>query len=425
MEEGTIIAWLKDDGDTVSAGEEIVEIETDKATMAYAAEDSGALQIVAPEGATISVGAEIARIGEPKAAAVKTTAPGQNLNDGSAAGGAGADVDPAAGSSSNGASNIGGAGSVQGARVKASPLARRMATELGVALETVVGSGPNGRIVKADVLAQTVASPVGATASVVVLSASSPVFAEETTPAPVSKSFTAVGLATDEDTVEEFTRLQSTIANRMIRSRAEVPDFTVSIDVDAEPMSELRAQLKAEASDTRPAPSLNDMVVKAAALALRAHPRANASYTEQHVILHAHVNVGFAVAGQGALLVPVIADADLKSLGHISRESRALAERARSGQITPAELEGGTFTISNLGMFGALECIPVVNGGQAAILGVGAIRTEPVVADRALAIGLRMRLTIACDHRILYGADAAEFLDAIRSVLEHPLSLAL
>jgi pyruvate dehydrogenase E2 component (dihydrolipoamide acetyltransferase) len=148
-------------------------------------------------------------------------------------------------------------------------------------------------------------------------------------------------------------------------------------------------------------------------------------YSDDGAVVHDHVNIGFAVAEQDALLVPIVADSDLKSLGRITRESRALAERARGGQVTAAEFDGGTFTISNLGRHGALECIPVINGSQAAILGVGAVRTEPVVTDGELAVGERMRLTVACDHRILHGADAAQFLDAVRSVLEHPLSLAL
>ena len=211
----------------------------------------------------------------------------------------------------------------------------------------------------------------------------------------------------------------------MVASRAEIPDFTVSVDVDAQPLATLRTQLKATMAGDRAAPSVNDLIIKAVALALGGHPRANASYREGAIVLHDRINIGFAVAGQGALLVPVIHDADVKSVGQIATESRALAQRAREGRVTPPELEGGTFTIANLGMYGALDCIPVINGAQAAIIGVGAVRTEPVVANGELAIGQRLKLTIACDHRILYGADAAELLDLVRSFLERPLSLAL
>jgi pyruvate dehydrogenase E2 component (dihydrolipoyllysine-residue acetyltransferase) len=395
MEEGTIVAWLKNDGEAVTAGEEIVEIETDKATMAYAAEESGTLHIVAAAGATIAVGQPMARIGDPEvpataeihaeaSVAAGSTSPAQNARAGSVR-----QASVKEGEHAAGARNGNGSGT---ARIKASPLARRVATQLGVALDSLVGSGPNGRIVKADVERAASGPPA----------ADSP-----------------------GERREELTRLQQTIVSRMVASRAEIPDFTVSVDVDAQPLTTLRTQLKAAVVEGQSAPSVNDLIIKAVALALTDRPRANASYREGAIVLHDRVNIGFAVAGQGALLVPVIHDADVKSVGHIARESRALAHRAREGHITPSELDGGTFTISNLGMYGALDCIPVINGAQAAIIGVGAVRTEPVVANGELAIGQRLKLTIACDHRILYGADAAELLGAIRSLLERPLSLAL
>lgn len=377
MEEGTIVAWLKNDGDAVTAGEEIVEIETDKATMAYAAEETGALHIIAAAGATIAVGQPMARIDEREAVA--------SVNNGNGSG---------------------------TARIKASPLARRMAAELGVALESLVGSGPNGRIVKADVERGVPGPPQAPTA---------PDLPRTVAPAaPAGDRRGGPG-----ERLEPLTRLQQAIVSRMVASRAEIPDFTVSVDVDAQPLATLRTQLKATMAGDRAAPSVNDLIIKAVALALGGHPRANASYREGAIVLHDRINIGFAVAGQGALLVPVIHDADVKSVGQIATESRALAQRAREGRVTPPELEGGTFTISNLGMYGALDCIPVINGAQAAIIGVGAVRTEPVVANGELAIGQRLKLTIACDHRILYGADAAELLDLVRSFLERPLSLAL
>jgi pyruvate dehydrogenase E2 component (dihydrolipoamide acetyltransferase) len=373
--------------------------------------------------ATITVGATIAQIGEPAMLTVGATAPSSSTSNGHA--------NESAVANGHGDTVVTGNGAAQSGRIKASPLARRMANHLGIALETLVGSGPGGRIVKVDIQEHAADTPVTAPAPALA-QASGPAPGAPPKPAlvagtrhPVQGAPATPRPVTAAGTVQELTRLQQTIAQRMVRSRTEIPDFTVSIDIDAGPISELRAQLRAAAGEGRPTPSFNDMVVKASALALRDDPHANASYSENTVINHDRVNIGFAVAGQGALLVPVVTDADLKSLGQISRETRALAERVRSGQITPAELEGGTFTISNLGMYGVLECIPVINGSQAAILGVGAVRAEPVVSDGELAVGHRMRLTIVGDHRVLYGADAAQLLNAIRATLEQPLSLAL
>jgi pyruvate dehydrogenase E2 component (dihydrolipoamide acetyltransferase) len=310
-----------------------------------------------------------------------------------------------------------------------------MAAQLGVVLDSLAGTGPNGRIVKSDVQQQAASTAAAALApdaaapslATVVAEPSAPQIASALVPpviTPQSLGPPVCGPAA-QDRSEPLTRLQRTIVDRMVRSRSEVPDFTVSVDIDAAPLAELRAQLKAASTAQQPVASFNDLIIKAVAVVLRAHPRANASYSDGSIVFHERVNVGFAVAGQDALLVPVVHDADLKSLGQITRETRALAERAREGRISPAELDGGTFTISNLGMYGMRECIPVINGSQAAILGVGALRREPVVCGDELTIGQRIRLTAACDHRILYGADAAKLLDAVRSALEHPLSFAL
>jgi len=228
-----------------------------------------------------------------------------------------------------------------------------------------------------------------------------------------------------ETTVEQLSRTQQTIARRMAEAKATVPDFHVSTEVDMAAAVAVRAQLKALASDEHPAPSFNDFVVKAAALALREFPRANGAYKDGRFELYERVNVGVAVAADDALVVPTIFDADQKSLGEIALESRALAARVRSGAVTPPELSGGTFTVSNLGMFGVTEFTAIVNGGQAGILAVGALRDEAVVVDGAVVPGERMTLTLVADHRILYGADAARVLARIRALLEEPLGLAL
>jgi pyruvate dehydrogenase E2 component (dihydrolipoamide acetyltransferase) len=358
MTEGTIVRWLKADGEAVRPGEEIVEIETDKATVGYESEFAGTLAIRAPEGSTIGVGAVIATVGGGSAA-------------------------PSPRSSSD--------------RVKASPLARRLASELGVELASLRGSGPGGRVVKMDVIA---AAP----------------------PAPAPPDDAVPDDAVPAGDKQPLTRTQSLIARRMTASRGAVPEFALEVDVDMSAALAMRAELR-ELAD--PAPSLNDIIVKASALALRRHPRANGSFAQDGFVLHARVDVAVAVAVEGALLTPVVREADARSLGAIATTTRSLIERARAGRIAPADLEGATFTVSNLGMFGIDRFEGIINAPQAAILCVGAVRDRPVAAEGSVAIRPMATLTLACDHRILYGADAAAFLAEIRRILEHPLAMAL
>jgi pyruvate dehydrogenase E2 component (dihydrolipoamide acetyltransferase) len=404
MEEGTILRWLKQDGEQVARGEELVEIETDKATMTYESDREGVLQTVAREGDTLAVGEPIARIGEEAPAAAgevsaevapesvaTSTEPAATSTEGAIAPAAipnGAPVEPPT--------------PAAGERVKASPLARRVARETGVDLGAVHGSGPGGRIVKADVEGATV----------------------EPTPAaePVASS-------KGETTAVELTRTQRTIARRMAESKATIPDFTLTANIDMERCVELRAELKR--LSYADAPTYNDMIVKACALALREHPRANGSYRDGRFELHSRVNVGVAVAvasedpTAGALVVPTVFDADTKALGEIARETRALAERVRDGSITPPELNGGTFTVSNLGMYGIASFTAIVNPPQAAILAVGAVQPRAAIRDGEVAARHTMSVALACDHRILYGADAALFLARVRELLEEPAALTL
>jgi pyruvate dehydrogenase E2 component (dihydrolipoamide acetyltransferase) len=211
----------------------------------------------------------------------------------------------------------------------------------------------------------------------------------------------------------------------MAESKATAPDFVMTVEVDMEEAVALRGQLKGAAGEDGVAPSFNDFVVKASALALRDFPRANGAYRDGQFELYSRVNVGVAVAGQDALVVPTVFDADQKSLGTIARESRRLAERVRDGKITPPELSGGTFTVSNLGMYGIRRFVAVINPPQAGILAVGELTPRPVVRDGEVVVRAIMELTLSGDHRILYGADAAEFLGRIREYLETPLRLAL
>jgi pyruvate dehydrogenase E2 component (dihydrolipoamide acetyltransferase) len=325
--------------------------------------------------------------------------------------------------------------------VKASPIARRMARDAGLDLGGVQGSGPGGRIVKADVEAVAgsgeapVAEPTAApepepepapqpepVAQPEPEPAAEPEPQPEV-PAPVaSKASTETGRG-EVETVE-LNRLQQTIARRMAESKATAPEFVLNADVTMDAAIALRKELKVAAGDS-PAPSFNDLVVKAAALALRDFPRANGAYRDGKFELYSRVNIGVAVAARDALVVPTIFDVDRKSLGQIAREARAVAERVRAGEVTPPELSGGTFSVSNLGMYGISSFVPVINPPQAAILAVGALEPTPVVEDGEVKVATRMRLTLVCDHRILYGADAAQFLGRIRERLEQPLALAL
>jgi pyruvate dehydrogenase E2 component (dihydrolipoamide acetyltransferase) len=407
MEEGTVLRWMKSVGDEVKRGDELVEIETDKANMTYEASDEGVLlEILAEEGSTLPIGEPIARIGEPgeatsNGAPRKEQPKHEEEQQPDQAPAPAATREPVAPSPS-----ADGDG-----RVKASPVARRMARELNVQLDQVEGSGPGGRIVKADVEAaagSTQARPAPAAAP-----------RAERAPAPET--------AKGEAQLIELTRIQATIARRMAESKATIPHFYLSMEIDMTEAVKLRARLKEIAAEGQAVPTFNDMVVKACARALHDHPRANGAYRDGRLELYPRVNVGVAVAAQDALVVPTIFDADVKSLGEIAARSRDLATKVREGTITPPELSGGTFTVSNLGMFGISNFSAVINPPQAAILAVGALEPKAVVDrdTRRVAVRDTMGVTLACDHRILYGAGGAKFLGRVRDLLEQPLSLAL
>ena len=375
MEEGTIVRWLKSDGEMVSKGEPIAEVETDKATVTFDADADGTLRILAADGETVALGRVIATIGDASEARPRPPAPAQSAP--AAPRPVAAGKAPQTGNGSD--------------RVKASPLARRIARESQIDLRGLSGSGPGGRIVKADL------------------------------PKPEPAARGAKGVVT---TVEP-SRVQVQIAQRMAESKATVPDFTLHAEVDMEQAVGFRAQLRQAGRSDDTVPSYNDMVVKACALALREHSRANAAYRDGAFELYQRVNVGIAVAADDSLIVPTLFDADRKPLLDVAREARTLAERVRSRQITPAELSGGTFTVSNLGMYGVTDFAAIINPPQAAILAVGELREVPVVREGKVVPGSRMSIVLTCDHRILYGAPAAEFLARVRQLLEQPLNLLL
>ena len=436
MEEGTIIKWLVSEGDEIERGQEIAEIETDKANMNFESDTAGTvLELVASEGDTLSIGEVIARVGSPdegSESGEQDTAGDEETGDGGDDDESQPDEEPAADedgdepseqetkeparASSDGAGGNG--------RVKASPVARRMAEERGIDLGGIEGSGPGGRIVKADV--EAAAEGGGATTTTEVKPADSrqptadkePKPEREPVPAPAGD-----GGNKGEVEIHELSRLQRTVSRRMAESKATAPDYQLTMEIDMSLCVELRERLK-QVQD--PPPSFNDMVVKAVANALREFPRVNGAYRDGKFELYSRVNVGVAVAAQDTLVVPTIFDADKKALGEIARVAREAIGKVRDGKITPPELSGGTFTVSNLGMFGIDSFTAVINPPQAAILAIGSLKKRAVVEDGGRIVARdTMSATLVCDHRILYGADGAEFLARVRELLEQPLALAL
>ena len=466
MEEGTVLKWLVDEGSEVKRGEPLVEIETDKANMTYDADSDGVLvEIVAQEGDTLPIGDVIARIGEEGEAksgggaeessgdeeGAEEAEPEKAEADDEAAAEGEADEEAAASGDEGEAAVAGaesGGGETQAAagtatrekssggngdgRVKASPVARRMARDLGVELAQLEGTGPGGRIVKADVQAaaengggakgetapepETAEEPEGAAED-------KPEKDEEEKKEPAKEAKRGEAGAKGQAEIQELTRLQQTVSRRMAESKATAPDFSIALTVGMTAAVELRERLK-QISD--PVPSFNDMVVKASASALREFPRVNGAYRDGKFELYENVNVGIAVAAQDALVVPTVFDADKKSLGQIARDARQVIEKVKEKTVTPPELSGGTFTVSNLGMFGIEQFTAIINPPQAAILTVGKLEKKPAVDDKGRVVARdQMVLTLVCDHRILYGADGAQFLARVKELLEQPLSLAL
>ena len=396
MEQGTIVRWLKQVGDQVDVGDELVEVETDKATVIYEAEVSGLLSaILVREGEAQQLGGPIARLGgdpepenvaataspTPTAAPPPTAAPAPAHPNGSG-------------------------------RPLATPVARSRARELGVDLATLSGTGPRGRIRLADVESAATAAPAGpAPATAAVVSGA---------PAPVTA--TTPGRGHSERL--PLTPTQRVIAQRMAETTATVPHFRLSADVDFGEVLRLRKRLRSAVGEA--APTVNDIVVALAGRALREHPAVNSAFAGEAIERFERVNIGIAVARPGALLVPVVRDADRRSLGEIARETAALIERVRTSSSTPADLQDGTFTVSNLGMYGISAFDSIVNAPEAAILSVGAAQARALVGeDGAVSSRPYATLTLACDHRAVYGADGAAFLARLRALLESPEVLVL
>src|SRR5215472_9463111 len=431
MTEGKLAKWLKNEGDEVKAGDVIAEIETDKATMEVEAVDEGKLQKI-----LIPAGTEAVKVNEPiavilgegedpsavAAQAPKPTAPPAPKPAPAAAAPQAAAAAPQTGQPAA-PQAAAPAARPPGERVFASPLARRLAAEGGIDLRSLNGSGPHGRIVKADIEAANARSPAPRPAAA---PAAAPATAPALAPAP-SLSAAAIAGTTPYHLVPATT-MRKVIARRMVEAKQQVPHFYLSIDCEIDQLLKLRADLNAKAPEKGEGSfklSVNDFVIRAAALALRKVPTANAAYSEEGAVMFDAVDISVAVAIPGGLITPIVRGADQKGLATISNEMRSLAGKAKEGKLKPEEFQGGTFSISNLGMFGIREFQAVINPPQGAILAVGAGEQRPVVKGAALGIATVMTCTLSVDHRVLDGAIGAEFLAAFKKLVEDPITMLL
>jgi len=403
MTEGTLVKWIKKEGDAVKSGDVLAEVETDKATMDLEAFDSGILRkILVAEGAKVPVQTRIGIIGT-KDEKIDESAPAAPAPAEAKAAPAAPKEESKAPAPAPTATAV---AAPTGGRVKASPLAKKVAAEKGVALAALTGSGPGGRIVKKDVLN----APANGHA-----------------PGGGGSSIYAAGPVAQEGSTK-LTTMRSVIAKRLLESKTTIPHFYLEIEIDAKPLLELRAQLNESLGKMKPPVklSLNDFVLKAAAEAVRRVPAVNASFEGDSIRQFANVQLSFAVAIAEGLITPIIKEAQNKSLIQISGEAKALAAKAKEGKLKPDEFQGGTFTVSNLGMLGIDRFSAIINPPQAAILAVGNIVKQPVVsANDEIVVGHRQSITLSCDHRVVDGAVGAAYLKELRELIEKPALLLL
>jgi pyruvate dehydrogenase E2 component (dihydrolipoamide acetyltransferase) len=441
MEEGRLVEWKKGEGDPVAVGDVLAEVETDKAVMELVARAGGTLlKQVVPAGATVPVSELVALIGEPGEAvgngvgaqprsgraqaaaaeppsveAKQATQPTPDrdrpvsMPPAAPAGAATEAPRPTPSPESAPRVHTAPAASIPaGARVKASPLARRMAAERGIDLNGISGSGPEGRIVARDLEGAAAVQAVRAPAT--------------TRPAPFPAAAPR-GVPGQPFTDVPLTQIRKTIAKRLAQSIGPIPTFYLTSEVDMERAWEARESLKSVSEGQGPKVSFNDIVIKAIAMALRQHPACNAWWQEDHIRYWNEVHISMAVAVEDGLITPVIRYADLKSLREIAAESQDLAARARARRLKPEEYTGGTFSISNLGMLDIEEFTAVINPPETGIVAVGRIGEQPIVHNGEVMVRRRMRLTMSCDHRVIDGATGAQFLKTVKTMLENPLAL--
>ena len=409
MEEGVLAKWHIKVGDVLKSGDVMCEIETDKATMEVEAVDEGkVLEILVAEGTQgVKVNAVIARIegeGDAPSKAPAASAP--------------AAATPAAAPTPVAVASVPAA--TDGSRIMASPLAKRIAEAAGINLAQVTGTGPHGRIVKADVEAARGQAPQPV-ASVTPAAAAAPIAA----PAAAPRAPSPLPYADGTYDIVPLDGMRRTIARRMTESFRDVPHFPLNIDLEIDKLLELRKQLNQVGAAQNAKVSVNDLVIKAAALACKRVPAANASYTPDGILIHHNADIAVAVAIDGGLITPVIRKAETKGLAAISDEMKSLADKARNRKLMPEDYAGGTFSISNLGMMGIKSFMSIINEPQGCILSVGAGEQRPVVKNGALAIATVMSVTLTCDHRVVDGAIGSAWLAAFKSLIEEPIGLML
>jgi pyruvate dehydrogenase E2 component (dihydrolipoamide acetyltransferase) len=434
MTEGTLARWLKQEGDAIRAGDVIAEIETDKATMEVEAVDDGVLgKILVPDGTqNVKVSEPIAvltQAGEA-APAAKASPPKADAQKAEAAKAEPpkAAPPPAPSATQTASAPVSANGHADAERIFVSPLARRMAEQAGIDLSQVKGSGPQGRIVRADVekrqAGTATQAPATAAPAAAPLAPQTPSAAATpaAAPRPQAAPITAPHQKLPLNNVRRVT------ARRLTEAKQSIPHFYVSIDVELDALLKLRAELNGKSPKDGPGTfklSVNDLLIKATAVTLRRVPKVNVSFTEEALILYDDVDISVAVSIPGGLITPIIRQADRKGLAAISNESKALIERARAGKLKPEEFIGGSFSISNMGMYGVRDFSAIINPPQAGILAIAAGEQRPVVNNGQLAVATVMTVTLSVDHRAVDGALAAEFVSVFKTVVEDPLSLML
>ena len=413
MEEGVLAKWHIKAGDTVEAGQVIAEIETDKATMEVEAVDEGVVEAILVDEGTegVKVNTPIARLKGEGGAAKAPPKPEAKAEAPAPAAKAAEAPRPASAPAPEPARGDGAAQPASGERILASPLARRMAQQAGVDLRTVKGTGPRGRIVKADLegAPKAAAAPPAAKA-----------------PAGEPRQVLSLeqqGIPAGSYDLVPLDGMRKAIARRMTESFRDVPHFPLTIDLEIDGLLAARERVNKRLEKAGIKVSVNDFVIKAAAMALKAVPEANASYTPEGLAMHHNADVSMAVAIDNGLITPIIRKAELKSLSQIAVETKDLAARARERKLKPEEFQGGTFSVSNLGMFGIKDFASIINEPQGAIMSVGAGEQRPVVKNGQLAIATVMSVTLTCDHRVVDGAVGARFLQAFKSFLEDPVTM--
>jgi pyruvate dehydrogenase E2 component (dihydrolipoamide acetyltransferase) len=427
MEEGTLAKWHVKKGDQVKSGDVIAEIETDKATMEVEAVDEGTVEdVLVPEGTEgVKVNTPIARLSgdavggspppapapaakaepEPKAEAPKAEAPKP--------------APVAAPQPAPAPAPAAAAKAADGGRVFASPLARRIAEQKGIDLASVQGSGPHGRIVKADVEGAKPGQPASPQAAA---QAKGPTPAQAPAAPRQVQSLEQQGIPAGSYDLIPLDGMRKTVARRMTDSFRDVPHFPLTIDLEIDGLLAARSKINGLLANEGRV-SVNDMVIKAAAVALKRVPEANASYTPEGIAMHHHADISMAVAVPGGLITPIIFAAETKGLAQIAAEAKDLAERARTKKLKPDEYLGGTFSVSNLGMFGIKSFASIINEPQGAIMSVGVGEKRPVVRGDQLAIATVMSVTLTCDHRVVDGATGAKFLAAFKALIEDPITM--